>query len=91
MRVIQNGDHLSIYNIGTSEEITIEALARIVASKFVSEVQITTSIPPSGETNRRCPDVTKLSKLGFQPKVSLHDGIKKTVDWYLKNLHLKNV
>ena len=91
MRVIQNGDHLGIYNIGTSEEITIEALARIVASKFVSEVKITTSIPPSGETNRRCPDVTKLSKLGFQPKVSLHDGIKKTVDWYLKNLHLKNV
>jgi len=38
---------------------------------------------PSGAVNRRCPDISKLRRLtGFEPKVSLEEGVAKTFTWY---------
>jgi len=37
-----------------------------------------------GTVQRRCPDITKLRKLGFKPKVELRVGLKKTYEWYKK-------
>ncbi|MAG92077.1 epimerase [Candidatus Woesearchaeota archaeon] len=35
-----------------------------------------------GTVKRRCPDISKLKKLGFRPKISLDKGLRKTYDWY---------
>ena len=33
-------------------------------------------------TKRRVPDLSKIKKLGYLPKISLHDGLEKTYQWY---------
>ena len=37
---------------------------------------------------RRCPDISKLARLGFAPRVPLNDGLEPTVDWYWRNADL---
>ena len=36
----------------------------------------------AGGTKRRCPSIEKLSAIGYSPKVSLGEGIRRTVEWY---------
>ena len=47
------------------------------------------SSKPSGDTIRLM-DIKRAKDLGFKPKISLKIGIKKTIDWYLKNLNNLN-
>jgi UDP-glucose 4-epimerase/UDP-glucuronate decarboxylase len=38
---------------------------------------------PPGSVARRCPDLAKLRALtGYEPMVSLEDGLRSTVAWY---------
>ena len=39
-----------------------------------------------GSVKRRCPDISKLKKLGYRRKYSLDLGIKKTLNWYQNNI-----
>ena len=88
LRVIERGEHLGIYHIGTSQEITIRKLAEMTARCFGREIRLAPGELQPGSTPRRCPDVSKLSRLGFTPQVDLHTGIAKTVAWYIENSHL---
>jgi nucleoside-diphosphate-sugar epimerase len=76
------GEHLGIYHVGTTEEITIAELATQVATHAGREIELIHRPAPEGGTERRCPDITKLEKLGYRPKVSLAQGLPLTVDWY---------
>jgi nucleoside-diphosphate-sugar epimerase len=80
--VLDRGEHMGIYHVGTDVETKVSDLAREVARCFGREIRIVQGEIQPGSTLRRCPDITKLRKLGFNPPVSLQDGLKKTVDWY---------
>ncbi|HEY0224121.1 MAG TPA: SDR family NAD(P)-dependent oxidoreductase [Pseudolabrys sp.] len=82
------GEHLGIYHIGTTEEVSMADLARRVADLADSEIEIVPSKPAPGGTMRRCPDISKLAKLGYKPRVPLNDGLEPTVDWYWRNADL---
>jgi len=82
LRVIEGGEHLGIYHIGTQEEVAIADVARHVAACFGREIRLVPGALQPGGTLRRCPDITKLRALGFAPKTSLRDGIAATVAWY---------
>lgn len=82
IRVVENGDHLGIYHIGTTEEYTIRELAMTIGKAMGREIQIKEGDLWQGGTLRRCPDIQKAKRLGYEPRVSLLDGIKKTVEWY---------
>ena len=88
MKVIEHGEHLGIYHIGTEEELSIAELAYQIVSQFGFKIEIITSEAPAGETNRRCPDVGKLAKLGYKPKISLTEGLNRTIAWYVENSYL---
>ncbi len=85
MTVIEKGMHLEIYNIGTMEEVIIAEVARLVGNYFAKDVVIVPGKPAQGGVLRRCPDISKLKNLGFNPRVSLKEGIKITAEWYDKN------
>lgn len=82
------GEHLGIYHIGTTEEITIADLATRVAAHAGRDLELIAGPAPRGGTARRCPDIAKLEKLGYSPRVPLNTGLPPTVDWYWANADL---
>lgn len=85
MRVIEAGDHLNIYHIGTEDEVTIADLAQTVAKSMKRTIRIVPGTIAAGSTPRRCPSITKLRSLGFSPAVSLDEGVSRTAAWYELN------
>ena len=82
MIVLDRGEHLGIYHVGTLEEVTIESLARLVAEQFGRPIKIVPGPPADGGTNRRCPDITKIMKLGYRPQYTLREALPRVVRWY---------
>lgn len=83
--VAERGETGNVYHIGNPEEVSIGDLAHRIARCLGREVEIIPSDAPAGATRRRCPDIGKISKLGFGPAVRLDQGLPPTVDWYVKN------
>ena len=79
-------DSENIINIGTGKDITIKDLAETIADVvgFKGEVVWDTS-KPNG-TPRKVLNVDKIESLGWEPKVSLREGIKKTYELYKDSL-----
>ena len=84
LSIIKYGLHNNIYHIGDDKEFYIKDVVKMIAKIMNASVKIKTSSAPEGETNRRCPDISKMKKLGYLPKVSLEDGLKITTEWYCK-------
>lgn len=90
LTMYEHGEHRQIYHIGNDEEVSIETLVTNVAQLMQLPLQLTPSLAAEGGTPRRCPDITKMRQLGYQPRVNLEQGLKTTIDWYMANLkHLK--
>jgi UDP-glucose 4-epimerase len=83
--VIEKGQHLNVYHIGNPDEVTVEALARMIFEEFGRVPAFEHEPAPAGETRRRCPDITKLRALGFAPHIPLSDGLPGVVEWYRAN------
>jgi nucleoside-diphosphate-sugar epimerase len=78
----EKGEHLNIYHIGTTEEVSIADLARRMAAIAGREIALRPSAVLAGSTPRRCPDVSKLAALGYAPYVPLDAGLPPTLKWY---------
>ena len=72
----------NIYHIGTNEELPIRELAGLIARKMGLEIRIVPSERRAGGTPRRCPDITKLQALGYEPKLPLAEGLDESIAWY---------
>jgi UDP-glucose 4-epimerase len=86
MEVVRHGQHLGIYHIGTEAEITIAELAHAVARCFGVEIRVVPGEIRAGGPTRRCPDISRMRALGYEPRVTLPEGLAATVDWYRRNL-----
>ncbi|MGE0760241.1 MAG: NAD-dependent epimerase/dehydratase family protein [Pirellulaceae bacterium] len=87
MRVIEAGEHLGIYHIGTPQEHTIAEVAQLVARGLGLSIELRPGPAAPGATVHRCPDIRKLRQLGFEPVVSLAAGLELTVPWYRDAWH----
>ncbi len=79
------GEHLGIYHVGSTEEVTIADVALRIAAHAGRDIEFIGRPVPAGGTERRCPDIGKLAKLGYRPQVTLAQGLPPTVDWYFAN------
>jgi len=86
LRVLEQGEHLGIYHIGNDVETSITDLALAVAHCFGREIRVLPGDLQPGGPLRRCPDITRMRRLGFHPRVPLAEGLAATVDWYRRNL-----
>ena len=88
-KILRKGKHLNIYNIGTQEEIKISDLTRLIAKNLSYKIKIIKTSVSKGSTTRRCPDISKLKKLGYSPKIKIKKGIKEVIEWYSNPINLK--
>ena len=88
MVMLEKGEHLGIYHVGTTEEVAITELAHRIARISGREIKLVAGTPLAGSTARRCPDISKLAALGYRPRVPLSEGLKPTLEWYWRNVTL---
>ena len=74
-------------NIGNPEEYTVLGLARLIIELTGSRSVIRFSDIPSDDPRRRNPDITLARQaLHWQPRVSLYEGLQKTIAYYRRFL-----
>ncbi len=78
----EKGGHREIYHIGNDQEISITELAMLTAEAVGLQMEIKGTVASAGATPRRCPDISKMRALGYDPQVDLRTGLRKTADWY---------
>ena len=75
-----------IVNIGTGEDISIRDLAEMIGSIVGYTGSIIWDTTKPDGTPRKLLDVSKINSLGWKHSIQLHDGIKKTYQWYKKTI-----
>ena len=72
-------------NIGTGSDITISELAQKISmiSGFKGDIEWDSNREDG--TLRKVLDIQKITKLGWTPNITLEQGIKSTIEWYLQN------
>jgi len=82
--VMEHSELTELINIGVGNEVSIKELAFMVAEKAGYEGKIDWDTRRPDGMPHKCMEISKLSKLGFKPKISLEDGVQKTIEEYRK-------
>lgn len=79
---MQQYDEAEHINVGTGEDVTIKELAETISNivEFPGDIEWDTS-KPNG-TPRKVLNVDKIKALGWEPKITLKEGIRRTYEWY---------
>ncbi len=73
-------------NLGNPEEHTILEFAEMIKELTKSKSKIVLKPLPIDDPHVRCPDITKARKMiKWEPKVSLREGLSRTIEWFDKN------
>ena len=77
-----------VVNMGSTKEVSILDVAKIVKNAVGSKSQIVFKPLPEDDPIKRKPDITKAKKLlNWEPKISFDEGLKKTIKWFEKELN----
>ena len=76
-------------NIGNPQELTIEQIARQIITMTGSKSQIVYKPLPEDDPKVRKPDITRArTLLGWEPKVSLEEGLDNTIEYFRQKLQI---
>jgi nucleoside-diphosphate-sugar epimerase len=80
-----------IVNIGNDSSTNIGDLGKLVLQVTDFQAEIASLPAPPGSVAKRCPDLAKLRALtGYEPTVSLEEGVRRTFDWYRAHVNTTN-
>ena len=82
---MQNYEEAGHINVGTGDDVTIRQLTEIIADVVGYNRDISWDISKPNGTPRKVLNVDKIKSLGWEPKIGLREGIKKTYHWYKEN------
>lgn len=76
-------DHI---NVGSGSDVSIAELASLIANVagFEGEIAFDTSKPDG--TPRKLMDAARLRQLGFEPQITLEQGVRETYAWFTEQL-----
>ena len=72
------------FNVGYGEEVTIMELAELVKETVGFEGEIVMDASKPDGTMRKLTDISRIKALGWEPKITLEQGLKETYQWFLK-------
>lgn len=85
---MMNSDLTGPVNLGNPNEITIKTLAQRIIEKLNSKSKLIFMNLPEDDPKQRCPDISLAkSKLSWEPKVSLDEGLNYISDFFKKKLN----
>ena len=81
-KLSQSDEHMPT-NIGNPTELSIKEFAVRISSYFPDAPRIIHEPLPVDDPKQRCPDISKAKRLlGWEPKVSLEEGLKRTIAFF---------
>jgi GDP-L-fucose synthase len=83
--LLEKYDSPDIINVGCGEDISIRELAELICEIVGFDGELVWDRSQPDGTPRKLLDVSKLKALGWEPVVSLRDGIVHTYEWFLAN------
>jgi len=87
VRLMNSENFTGPVNIGNPEEYTILELAKKIIAMTDSKSKIAYKPLPSDDPTQRKPDITLAGeKLGWKPMVSVDEGLKRTIEYFRKEL-----
>lgn len=81
--LMNNYSDSQFINVGSDTEITIKDLSEIIRKEIGFEGKVVWNTEKPNGTPRRKMDNTRLFNLGWRPKITFEEGLKRTVEWYL--------
>jgi GDP-L-fucose synthase len=83
--LLEKYDSPEIINVGCGADVSIRGLAELICDVvgFRGKLRWDRSKPDG--TPRKLLDVSKIKKLGWQPTISLRDGVARFYEWFLDN------
>ena len=88
LRLAETGE--GIYNVASGVEVSIETLvarvSEILGKPLTISSQLAQRRSAAVEIERMCADISRIKALGWTPRVSLVDGLTKTITWYRDQL-----
>ena len=82
---MNNYSEAGIVNVGTGTEISIAALTKLICDKLEWHGPIVWNSEKPNGALRKVVDVSLLTRLGWVPKVSLDEGLDRTLAWFTEN------
>ena len=84
---LMNSSEYDVFNIGNPTEMTVGELAEKIIELTDSTSEIKYLELPNDDPKQRKPDITKAkTKLNWEPKVKLEEGLTKTITWVEEQL-----
>ncbi len=83
--LLQHYDTHETINVGLGDDMPIRELAETVASVVGFEGTIEWDSSKPDGMPRKLLDISRINELGWQPQITLRDGVASTYEWYLAN------
>lgn len=84
--LMENYSGLEHVNVGSGKEVSIKELAEMVKEVVGFEGELVWDRSKPDGTPRKLMDSSKLAGMGWEPKISLRDGLEETYKWYVENM-----
>ena len=84
--LLETYDDEAIVNLGWGEDVTIAELAALVAQVSGFKGTLTFDASKPDGTPRKLLDTTRLTSLGWKPKITLEQGIEQTYAWFIDHV-----
>ena len=87
LRLMDAPDTTGPVNIGNPCELTMLEIAQAIKELTGSRSPLVHRPLPADDPRQRCPDITQAkAQIGWEPRVSLQEGLRRTVDWFEAHL-----
>jgi len=83
LSVLKKTSHI---NIGVNKEYTIKQFAKIIGKLFNNKINLKFNKSYPDGTPRKLLDSSIIYGMGWKPIISTEEGLRKTVEWYKKNI-----
>jgi len=84
--LLENYDSPTTINVGVGHDLSIRALAELVANVVGYEGELLMDPSKPDGTPRKLLDVSRITELGWTARIGLREGIASTYEWYLSHL-----